>query len=390
MDSGRVVVTGATAYTCCGVGRDAFWGRLGSGLGGNGAPSEAARVFPPLDDSAIASDRRLWSPHRLAAHTLAAIQRDLGEHLASFSAEQRERVGVAMGSAYGNLGAYFDYYETATEQGYQCVNPTHFPLTLPSAPTYEVSKAYSLWGDCATLGCGLSAGLDAIGYAVDAILRGQEGAMLAGGLDELNEYANTILQSSGLLSPSNRIRPFAADRDGTLPGEAVAILLLESAQEAVAAGREALAEIGRVHTARGVDWTSGLPKATETIRQALRSADLEPGDVGAVFPSASGDGSGDEFEMALLGELFAERLPSVHVLPVKAVTGECFAASGPLQCLAAVYAVARAPEAASEAGPASEAPLQLPDTITRQRSVLVYSTGYDGTFAAVAVKSPAA
>lgn len=388
----RVVVTGAAAYTCCGLGCEAFWSRLRAGIGvGGEAPGEAARRFTPLDTTAC-DNRKIKSDHRLAARVLAAIDHDLGGFLAGLTAEDKEHMGVALGSAYGHLSSYFAYYQTGTEEGYQFVNPRDFPSTLPNFCTVEVNHAYSLWGSSTTVGTGLTAGLEVIGYAAAAIRRGEERLMLAGGLDELTDYNENVLRATGLHSPSSCILPFAANRDGTIPGEGVAVLLLQSAEAAQASGRDPLAEVCGTASASGVRWDApgARAKAGRVIHQALAAAGLEASDVGAVFPSANGSVEGDEFEAALLRELFGKQLPSILVCPIKTVTGECFAASGPLQCLAAVYAVALAPDGPGGATGLlnNGTDLWLAEQISRQSTALVYSAGYDGTFAALVVRRP--
>ncbi len=388
----RVVVTGAAAYTCCGLGSKAFWSRLQAGIGGNGStPSVALRRFAPLD-APVGNQRRIKTDQRLAARLLAAIEHDLGPFLEGRPAGEKESMGVALGSAYGHLGSYFDYYQTGTEQGYQFVNPRHFPSTLPNSCTVEVNNAYSLWGSSTTVGSGLAAGLEAIGYATEAIGRGEEQGMLAGGLDELNGYSQHVLEAAGLRSPSDSVRPFAPDRDGTVPGEGVAILLLQSREAARDSGRDALAEICGTASGGGVHWNDpGAPaKAARMVHQALAASGLVAGEVNVIFPSASGSVAGDEFELALLEKIFGEGLGSKVVCPIKRVTGECFAASGALQCLAAVYAVSRAPEEsrAPARSPRNGSELKLAEELGRCSTALVYSAGYDGTFSALVVRRP--
>ena len=68
-------------------------------------------------------------------------------------------------------------------------------------------------------------------------------------------------------------------------------------------------------------------------------ARLQPQDIDAVFSSANGTTAGDEIELVVLRRIFGDRLGSVAVYAIKSVVGECFAASGPLQCIAAVHAI---------------------------------------------------
>ncbi len=385
-----VVVTGAAAYTCCGVGCQAFWNRLRAGFGSNDSTGLCLRQFAQPEMPAD-NNGRFEADHPLAGRLLEAIQRDLGRFLGGVTTEEKERIGVALGTAYGHLGSYFGYYTAGTERGYQFVNPRHFPFTLPNFLTVEVNNAYSLWGSSTTIGSGLAAGLEALGYAVGAIRRGEESTMLAGGLDEINDFDQHVLETGGLRSARCSVRPFAPDRDGTVPGEAVAILLLQSEESARASSREPLAELYASTTVRGVQWevAGSRVKAAKAIHSALDDAGVQLSDIDAVFPSANGNAEGDKFERELLQEIFGSRLGSVLIFPIKSITGECFAASGALQCLAAVYAVGLAPERPVPAI-RKGTELFLAEHIVRQTTALVYSAGYDGSFSTLVVRRPTA
>lgn len=388
----RVVVTGAAAYSCCGFGVQAFWDRMRAGSSANGKNlGEPLRRFTPRDP-AVTGDPKITSGHPLAARLLAVVDCDLGSFLRGLKAEEKEQTGVALGSAYAHLNEYLNYYQTGIDQGYQFVNPRRFPATLPSFCTAEVNNAYSLWGSSTTVVSGLAAGLDAISYAAAAIARAEENAMLAVGLEELNDYNQHRLETGGLRSSSGFIRPFAPNRDGTVPGEGLAVLLLQSHVEAQRTGRKPLAEICGFASARGVCWNdpAAPSKAARTVRRALAATGVESREIDAIFPSANGSIAGDEFELLLLKEIFGNELPSIPVFPTKMLIGECFAASGVMQCLAAVYAVGLAPD-----GPCSTTRLcsngtglALAEQIGRRSLTLVYSSGYDGTFSSLIVGRP--
>src|SRR2546426_4357934 len=291
MDPGlRVVVTGAAAYTVCGLGKEAFWSRLQGGIGANDDLQGEVSPRTPPPETLLGHRRRIKTDHPLAMRLLAAIKHDLGQFLEELTAEERELVGFARGSAYAHLGSYFAYYRTGTEQGYQFVNPRHFPSTLPNFFAVEVNDAYSLWGSSTTVGSGLAAGLEAIGYAAAGIKQGQETAMLAGGLDEVNDFNQHLLEATGLRSASGLVRPFATDRDGTVPGEAVAGLFLQTEQSAPALQHKPLAgDCGTASAKRGFWGSPSAPgEAVEGIGCVLGRAGSKPGGNDAGFPLGGG------------------------------------------------------------------------------------------------------
>jgi 3-oxoacyl-[acyl-carrier-protein] synthase II len=356
-----VYVTGAAAATCCGLGAQAFWDHLApSRNAANPAPAPAARRFAattlPLE-----TRRRLPEDDRLTAYLLAALDYDLGGFLSGLSDYERERVGVALGSAYGHLSKYLAYFEIGTEQGYQLVNPRQFPSTLPNWSTVSVCDAYSLWGSSTPVASGLTAGLEAIEYAAGAIRNGEEQAMIAGGYDEINPYNTRVLEPVTTVSP----------------GEGVGVLLLQSSEAAAASERRPLAAYGATVIRRGVWWDGpdAAARAGEAIRTAVAASGLDLTEIAAVFPSANGSLVEEELETQFLRDVFGSRFSAVDIVPIKPVTGECFSASGPLQCIAAVEYLAN-----------------VAHTTTRDHTpaALVSGMGYDGTFAAtVFSRSPA-
>ena len=381
----RVFIRAAAAYTCCGLGCEAFWNHFG--------PQYLdVRTTPghlPSDENLTPT--RSKRTNSLVERLLAAVAHDLGGLLRTSGIGEREQTGVALGSAYGHLSSYFAYYEKATRAGYQSVNPRDFPLTLPNFCSSELSATYSLWGCSTSISSGVGAGLEAVGYAASSIRRGEARNMIAGGLDELTEYNQEVLERIGLRSLTGRALPFAPQRDGTLPGEAVALVLLGSGLAAArTSGHMALAEICSFASGSNVRWDScgASDRAKEIVLDTLAVAGCEPATIDIVFPSASGSIAGDEFELELLQKVFGSRLSSVLICPTKGVTGECFAASGPLQVLGAVRCciLQRTQKVKSQQQAWSGRTLNIIHDLRPASNVLVYSAGYDGSFAAMLLR----
>jgi 3-oxoacyl-(acyl-carrier-protein) synthase len=81
-------------------------------------------------------------------------------------------------------------------------------------------------------------------------------------------------------------------------------------------------------------------------------------------------------------------LSFIPLYPIKSIIGECFTASGPLQCIAAVYASNYAGQSTKTISHNAQEKinnLMLPDKIAPCNKALVYTFGLDGTFAAVVV-----
>lgn len=395
---GQIVITGVAASTCYGIGVEPLYKRLAQGFqyrsrSGQSfdAQGNGFKQFRKISHDVTDLLRKTRTNNRLTHHVLAAVDFELGPEIRSWQADVRANVGTALGNSSGNFKPYFKFFYTARQEGYLFVNPTHFPTTLLNYSTVQLNNGFSLNGSSTTISSGFAAGIDAIGYAVMQLRLGKEKIMFAGGIEEINDFNLSFLKSDRAISPSGFIHPFKKNRDGTVPGEGVGILMLETKNNAEDAGRKSLGEIkgydkghGRIEDSEQVL----VNKACQVIRRALDSAEIQPGDIQAIFPSANGSVPQDEFERSVLKATFGANLNQIPIYPVKSILGESFTASGPLQCIAAIYAMT---EATADRQSANNVPgsggLCLPAQINRCQNALVYSFALDRSFSALVISA---
>ncbi len=377
--SAHILVTGVAASTCCGVGVAPFFARLERNLSSNGAPSKGDRYrFPPITTDISEYVRITRTENELTRQLLAAVAADLTQTIEALEASDRERLGVVIGNTSGNYAAYRQFYMAGLNLGYSRVNPAHLPGTLINYQAVQLSNALGIKGQSTTLSSGSSCGLDAVGHAATRLRLGKDESMLAGGIQEISEYDRRFLQSRQLVSPTGCVRPYDAARDGTVPGEAVGLLLLS--RDRGHGDGQGLAEI--LGWASTVGGPTGEPTARSAIEEALGMARLQPQDIDAVFSSANGTTAGDEMELVVLRQIFGDRLGSVAVYAIKSVVGECFAASGPLQCIAAVHAINHG-KLSPDRDPGSSTGSLPAVRLGRCTRALVLCVGLDHTYAAM-------
>src|SRR5688500_16740077 len=190
MPSERIAITGTAASTWLGVGTSHRLGRLSEGLWRRpyDIGEAGAKRFPPLTHDITDLIRKTRTDHELTRQLFAAVDCDLGADLAPLDNDSKARAGVVIGNSSGHLPSYLAYYTTAMQEGYERVNPVHFPATLVNYSAAQLSSGYSLQGSGTTISSGFSAGLDAIGYATLRLRRGQDNLILAGGIEALNPY----------------------------------------------------------------------------------------------------------------------------------------------------------------------------------------------------------
>jgi 3-oxoacyl-[acyl-carrier-protein] synthase II len=190
----------------------------------------------------------------------------------------------------------------------------------------------------------------AIGDGLDAIRLGRADVMLCGG----TEAAITGIGIAGFAAmralsrrnddPERASRPFDAERDGFVMGEAAAILVLEELEHARARGAKIYAELlgyGCSSDANHItdpDPTGANP--ARAIRMSLADAGISAAEVDYINAHATATPVGDSSETRVikqvLGEEHAHRVP---VSSTKGATGHCLGAAGAVEALFSVRAI---------------------------------------------------
>ena len=197
-------------------------------------------------------------------------------------------------------------------------------------------------------------------------------------------FAQTRALSGHTSDPASASRPFAADRDGFVLGEGAAVLVLESAEHALARGariRAVLAGAGISADAHHI--TAPAPDGSGQIaamRKALAQARLDPAEIGHVNAHATGTPVGDAAEALAIRAVFGR----ATVTAPKAAIGHLFGAAGAVEAAIAVLSVENGviPPTRNLAQAGVDPAIDL-DVVTErregaQRAVLSNSFGFGG------------
>jgi len=139
----RVVITGIGAVTPIGIGKEAFWEGLLAGKSGvtriddivnlTDIPVKIGayiREFDPLQFMDKKRARRLGRASQLA---LAATKLALEDGLLKLAQEDRDRIGVVIGTGIGNIEALTENYDILLQRGPGRVSPFFIPTFMPNA-----------------------------------------------------------------------------------------------------------------------------------------------------------------------------------------------------------------------------------------------------------------
>ncbi len=282
----------------------------------------ASVTAPSLDALPEAVRTRAARAERVSQLALAAADAallDAGLHFVD--GEPRAGIGIVLGTAFGCFLTNAAYQHRVATGGPTAASPRLFAATVSNAAAGEIGVAYRLGGPAVTLTAGAAAGLIAIGHAVDLLRAGQAGALVAGGVDAVDDPL-LAWQEAGGLEPGRR------------PAEAAALLVLERDDAAAARGARIRGAI--LAHAAGFEPDPGATDAGNglagTVAAAVAESGLMPSDVAAVVLSAPP-------ALAPLEERALASLAGAARVTPKDTFGETLGAGGPLGLIAGLAAV---------------------------------------------------
>jgi 3-oxoacyl-[acyl-carrier-protein] synthase II len=305
----------------------------------DGMPAPMAAPHAGFDPAAELGGnlRPLDRTGRLAA---AAARRALESSGWDADAVAGHEVGLVLGTFFGSMQTISGFDRRGMTDGPKYVKPMEFANSVINAAAGQTAIRFDLRGVNATISGDLTAGLQALGYAADLIRTGRAEALLAGGADELCVEALYGFHKLGLLCRPevSRPTPLGVPPTGMVPGEAAALLMLESLESAERRGATVLAEIvghaSAFDPARGADRETAAQTLAGAVERALEEAASTPREVDCVSLGVNGTAL-DAIEVSGAGRALrtAARVPA---LASKAVAGETLGAAGALQFLLAI------------------------------------------------------
>ena len=171
--------------------------------------------------------------------------------------------------------------------------------------------------------------------------------MLAGGVHHAHHATVwSVFNRLRALSPTETIRPFDREADGTLLSEGTGVVLLKRLSDARRAGDRVHAVIlgaGSSSDGRAASIMSPLVDGQIlAVERAWRDAGLDPaapGAVGLIEAHGTGAPAGDEAELATLRRVFGTAGPPIGLGTVKSMIGHAMPAAGIAGLLKAAFAL---------------------------------------------------
>ncbi|MBL9137893.1 MAG: hypothetical protein JNK85_18655 [Verrucomicrobiales bacterium] len=248
------------------------------------------------------------------------------------------RIAILVGNSRGPAGLW-------TEPPTTRLRPTRAAHSAVASISGALSLALRVRGPCLTLSATCASAAHAIAMAACMIRGGIADAVIAGGAEAplapglLDQFTAAGIVGHGPTA-ADACRPFDQHRNGTVPGEGAAFLVLESEANARRRGATIAARLaGAAMAAESHNRVAARPDGDGLVRAmqlALAEARLEPEAIGYVNAHGTGTRVNDAAEAAALRRVFGTCTDTLPVSSTKAVTGHSFGAVAAVEAVIAI------------------------------------------------------
>ncbi len=357
----RAVVTGLGAITPIGNSAPEFWTNLVAGKSGCG-PITA--FDPSVFEVRIAAEVRDFDPttamdrkmarrmSRFIHFAVAAAQEALASanlDLSGLSQDDRDRMAVIINTGGGGMEQVTEGTDTLQRKGPGQVSPFAIPALSGSMAAAQVSMRYGITGPVMTQVAACASSVICFQDALRMIRVGEIDAAIVGGSEApILPIAVAALANMGALShrnadPERASRPFDLNRDGFVLGEGGGIVVIESAERALARGAPILCEIiGAALTADAFHISAPEPTgrgASMAMKKALLSAGIGPDELDLVVAHGTSTSLNDVTETRAIKSALGEAAYRVPITSPKSMVGHLIGGAGVISALTAICAI---------------------------------------------------
>jgi 3-oxoacyl-[acyl-carrier-protein] synthase II len=352
------MITGLGAVSPIGNDVASFWSNLVAGVSGVGPitqfdPSDqevriAAEVkgFEPRDWMDFKQARRM---SRFAQMSVAAARQAIDDARLQIGDHNRDDIAVVINTGGGGLADVAAGEVVYQTRGPGRVSPFMVPMMSPSMASAQVSIQNGIRGPVITSVAACASSVQAFVEAQRLIEHGDVDVVIAGGTESaILPVSFAALGNMGALStrndePERASRPFDAERDGFVFGEAAGAFIVESAEHADARGATVIAEIaGGAMTGDAFHISAPDPSgygASLAMQRAVRDSHLEPEQVQVVMAHGTSTPLNDATESKAIRAAFGAHADRLAVSSNKSMIGHTLGAAGAMSGLAAVLAI---------------------------------------------------
>lgn len=403
MSKRRVVVTGLGIVSPTGIGIEESWKNVLAGQSGitritrfDAAPfaSQIAGEVKGFDPSRYMPAKEARRLDTFIHYGMAAAAEAIGDAGITANEQNAERIGVVIGSGIGGLPLIEETHTALVEGGARKISPFFIPGSIINLIAGTLSITYGFKGPNLAIVTACTTSTHCIGEGMRLIEYGDADVIVAGGAEAavsplgVGGFAAMRALSTRNDDPAAASRPWDADRDGFVLGEGAGVLVLEEYEHAKARGARIYCELaGYGLSADAHHMTAPCEDgegAVRCMRNALRSAQMNPDDIHYINAHGTSTPLGDVAETVAVKRCFGDHAKKVAVSSTKSLTGHLLGAAGGVEAVFSVLAIRDqvAPPTINLHNPSPECDLDyVPNTARPMtlRTALSNSFGFGGT-----------
>ena len=354
----RIVVTGLGLVTAVGHTVEATWDSIVAGRSGvspidtfdaGGFSSRIGATVRNFDLSPYMSPKEARKTDRFIHYGIAAAKQAIAHAGIEVTDENRERIGIAIGSGIGGLHGIEKGHDSYLSGGPRRISPFFVPSNIINMIAGNLSIELGIRGPNYGIVTACSTGTHNIGDAARMIERGDVDVMIAGGAEMatspmgLGGFAAARALSTRNDDPEGASRPWDRGRDGFVLGDGAGIVVLESREHAAARGAPIHAEFAGFGMSSDAHHITLPPDdgdgAHRCMSLALRDAGLDASSVDHINAHGTSTPAGDVIETRAVKRTFGEHAFDLTVSSTKSMIGHLLGAAGGVEAVFAILAI---------------------------------------------------
>ncbi len=409
----RIVVTGLGLITAVGHTVEAAWENIVAGRSGvtpidafdaSGFSSRIGATVRNFDLSPYMSPKEARKTDTFIHYGIAAAKQAIADAGIEVTDENRNRIGIAIGSGIGGLPGIEKGHESYLSAGPRRISPFFVPSNIINMISGNLSIEFGIRGPNYGIVTACSTGTHNIGAAARMIERGDVDVMIAGGAEMatspmgLGGFAAARALSARNDDPEGASRPWDKGRDGFVLGDGAGVVVLESREHAVARGAPIHAEFAGFGMSSDAHHITLPPEdgdgAHRCMSLALQDARLDASSVDHINAHGTSTPAGDVIETRAVKRTFGAHARALTVSSTKSMIGHLLGAAGGVEAIFAILALRDqiAPPTINLHDPDDECDLDYVPLTARDMKIDVAmsnSFGFGGTNGTLIFRKPA-
>ncbi len=348
----RVVVTGLGIISPVGIGIPEAWGSIVAGKSGitlitrfDAAkfPSQIAGEVKGFEVAKWLAPKEARRFDTFIHYGLAAAIDAIKDSGLDLEQENREQIGVCIGSGIGGLPLIENTHDAMLAGGVRKITPFFVPGSIINMISGQLSIMYGLKGPNIAVVSACTTANHSIGEAGRHIEYGDADVMIAGGAEAcvsplgVGGFSAARALSSRNDAPELASRPWDTDRDGFVLGEGAGVLVLEEYERAKKRGARIYCELAGYGLSADAHHITAPCEdgegAARCMVNALRNGSVNPDQVDYINAHGTSTPLGDIAETVAVKRCFGDHAKKLAVSSTKSMTGHLLGAAGGIEAV---------------------------------------------------------